>query len=384
MKPKRLIFIVVGLVVLVVIGTLVSGPLTQLVQGQAAPVVTPDVPVEMAVRARGEVTPAQWADLAFERSGRLVEWLVAEGEVVEAGAPLARLDTAQAERVIAQAQTDLAAAQNRLARAEVDQAYQLREAELAQQQAEARQAQTRARYPGLTGAAIDVQRAEKALIDANEAYRRAAETPGMFDVPGVRDHYQEKIDLAEQDLALAQASYGRARGEQAATTQEIAVLEGEVERATLALEKLQRGLDPSLAYDVARAEMTLEQALVDLEALTLVAPFDGTVVKQHLKIESWSQPGAPAVTLADLTTLEIHTTDLDEWGMTHIAVGAPVDITLTAFDDKVLSGYVRDIALRGDALPGGDVAYRAVIALDKMDSTLRWGMTVRIAIPIEE
>jgi hypothetical protein len=57
------------------------------------------------------------------------------------------------------------------------------------------------------------------------------------------------------------------------------------------------------------------------------------------------------------------------------------EITVAAFDDKVLSGYVTDVALQGETLSGGDVVYRAVIALDAPDPELRWGMTVRVVIP---
>jgi len=87
--------------------------------------------------------------------------------------------------------------------------------------------------------------------------------------------------------------------------------------------------------------------------------------------------------LADLTSLRIETTDLDEWSMTRIRVGSPVEVTFTAFDDKTATGRVTEIATRGEALSGGDVMYRTIIALDEPDPDLRWGMTVRVTIPVE-
>jgi len=59
-------------------------------------------------------------------------------------------------------------------------------------------------------------------------------------------------------------------------------------------------------------------------------------------------------------------------------------ITFTAFDEKTVTGRVSEIALRGEALTGGDVAYRVLITLDEPDPDLRWGMTVRVSIPVEE
>ena len=44
---------------------------------------------------------------------------------------------------------------------------------------------------------------------------------------------------------------------------------------------------------------------------------------------------------------------------------------------------VTGVALRGEKLPAGDVVYRVTVELDEPDPELRWGMTVRITIPLE-
>jgi hypothetical protein len=93
--------------------------------------------------------------------------------------------------------------------------------------------------------------------------------------------------------------------------------------------------------------------------------------------------GAVAVTLADLPTLRIETTDLDEWGAAQVRVSSEATIIFNAFDDKTLTGRVEEIDLRGERLSAGDVVYRTVIELDEPDPDLRWGMTVRITVPLE-
>jgi multidrug resistance efflux pump len=379
-----LIFIIVGVIIVAAVLCIGSTQLSKLGQANAALTPTEEVTVEMAVRARGEVVPATWAELSFDSSGTLAEWYVSEGEIVEAGALLGRLETTQLELTLAQAEADLEAAQVRLEQAEEEHAFQVREAELAQEQAEARLSQSQARYPSITAAEVELERADKALLDAQEAYRRAAETPGRFETPGVRDHYQEQIDKAEQDVAVAQAALRSARGEQAATSRELDVLEGDVTRADLSLEQLAQGVDPTLVQEVKRAELQVAQAEANLEAATLVAPFAGTVTELLFKAEDWVQPGAPALVLADMESLQVQTTDLDEWAVTQIEVGDPVEVALTAFDERTLSGHVSEIALRGETLPGGDVAYPTTISLEEIDAGLRWGMTVRISIPLEE
>ncbi len=384
MKPKKLLLIVGGIILVAALLCLASTQLSRLMPEDAFPTPTEAPPVELSVRARGVVVPEQWAELAFEAAAPLVTWEVEEGERVVAGQELGRLEESAARLALQQAQLELEAAQLRLDQATRDHAYQLQEAELSLQQAEARLSQSRSRYPSVVSAQVDLERAEKALTDAHEAYRRADETPGMFQVDGVRDHYQEQIDRAEQDLTLAQARMRSARGEQAATSRDLDVLDAEVVRAQLTLERVQEGVDPALAQEVERAELRVAQAERDLEARILRAPFAGTVVQLHLRPQAWAQPGVPALTLADLDTLCIETTDLDEWGAARIGVGSRAEITVSALDEHRIGGRVAELGLRGENLPGGDVAYATTIALDEQDPALRWGMSVRISLPIEE
>jgi hypothetical protein len=74
----------------------------------------------------------------------------------------------------------------------------------------------------------------------------------------------------------------------------------------------------------------------------------------------------------------VKTTDLDELSVAKVKVGDSVKITVSAFDNKVLLGKVVAIALRGEKLPTGDIAYTVTIALDEQDPDLRWGMSVKV------
>jgi len=153
------------------------------------------------------------------------------------------------------------------------------------------------------------------------------------------------------------------------------------------LEQLLEGTDPldleSAQLDVEVAQVALEEAHRNLEEATLIAPFGGTIVTLHLQPRDWVQADASAVTLADLSTLRVETTDLDEWSAAQIRVGSEATVVFNAFDDKTLTGHVTEIGLRGEKLPAGDVVYRAIIELDAPDADLRWGMTVRITVPLE-
>jgi multidrug resistance efflux pump len=386
MKMKRLILIVGGLVLLAAVLCVGGSLLSRVRGGMATPTSTPsgDEPsvVTVTVRARGEVVPAAWADLSFGASGQVGEWLVREGELVEAGDPLGRLDTTTLELALAEAQATQETAELKLSQAQTDHERQLTGAQLALQTAEARLAQARARYPTLTAAEVRLQAAIEAEGRAQEEYDKALNRSWEPDV--VREGYRLALEQASDARQLAQADYDAATAEQRASSQELIVLEDEVQRAQLELERLQAGVDPLLAREVESARLRVTRAQTDLDAATLVAPFDGTVVALRLKPQDWAGAGTPALTLADLSTLRVETTDLDEWSAAKIRVGSEARIVFNAFDDKTLTGHVTVLDLRGETLPAGDVVYRAIIELDAPDPDIRWGMTVRVSIPIEE
>lgn len=387
MKPKRLIFIIGGIVVLAIVLCVAGSLLAPKMGGNMAGLLTPTpggTPAELAVRARGELVPAQWAALAFERSGQVTEWLVAEGDAVKAGDPLGRLATAQLDQALAQAQLNQRIAEERLTQAQSDHERQLREAELAVQSAEARLTQAQARYPGITQAEINLNRAKTEEAEAEKAVVEAQKTE-EWQLDFAREAYYDRLQKAREERQIAEAALKSARGEQSASSQELRILEGEVERATLELAKLQQGVDPTLQQEVERARLQTAQAQADLEAATLRAPFAGTVTQLQARVLDWVQPGAPVVTLADLSTLQVQTTDLDEWGAARIQVGDEARIVVTAFDDKTLTGHISEIALRGQQAAGSsDMTYKTIITLDQPDPDLRWGMTVRITIPLEQ
>jgi multidrug resistance efflux pump len=310
----------------------------------AATATTTPAPVELAVRARGKVEPAQSATLAFESSGAITEWLVKEGDVVQAGDVLGRLDTTKLDFALQEAQLELEAAKTRLTQAEKDLAQQQADADLALQSAEVRLAQAKLRYPSLTAAEVRLQNARDAEAYAQDEYKKSLDR--AWEAEWDREQYRKGVTQAANDRKIAEAELAAVRNDQAANAQEVAVLEIEVARAQAQITKLAQGVDPTLAQDIERAELRVAQAQADLAQVTLTAPFAGTVMKLHYRVGDLVQPGIEAVLLADLTSLRIETTDLDEWSMTHIQVGDPVTVTFTAFDDKTAAGHVTEIAPR--------------------------------------
>ncbi|MCX7682020.1 MAG: efflux RND transporter periplasmic adaptor subunit [Anaerolineae bacterium] len=396
MRLKRLALIIGGLVILAVMlcvgGSLLSG----IVGGMKAAQPTPTsvaTPVGIAVRARGEVVPARWATLYFDASGPVAEWFVEEGEMVKAGTLLGRLEIPDAddlERAVKQEELRLEQARLRLEQLQ----QPAKEAELRQAEHEVERAAAALEMARLNLTTVQnspllnetledarkvLQEAENRYRDQQEKYQRG-ETDYWF-VDQAKQNYEKAHKEWLRIKQQADLQLGNARNE-------VEQAERAYQEAKDRLERLLKGADPyelkAAQLEVEAAQLALERARSALEAAKLLAPFDGTIVTLHLREGDWANVGAPAATIADLSSLRVETTDLDEWGAARIRIGDEATIVVNAFDDKTLTGRVTEIGLRGEKLPAGDVVYRVVIELDKPDPQLRWGMTVRVSIPVKE
>lgn len=226
----------------------------------------PEAPTDR-VRVSGQVEATE-VHVAALVGGRILELSVAEGDRVEMAAPIARLDTADAElaRVRAQAERDRAVAQLRLLQAgarpeEVRQA----EAQVASAQADA--AATEAE---LAAAEIDVERFE-ALLASNSGSSK------------------------QRDDAVARRNVARER------------LQGARDRMRAASEyvaRLQAGARPE-EIEAARAQVaaaaaqiaTWDKAIADA---AVEAPIGGIVTGTLAEVGELAQPSMPLVVITDL------------------------------------------------------------------------------------
>lgn len=161
-----------------------------------------------------------------------------------------------------------------------------------------------------------------------------------------------------------------------------------VAEAKAALDQRQAGLAPAesavFAARVKQARTALEQAKSSRRAATISAPFSGTVVSVDASVGDTAQPGSPVLTIADLTKLQVETSDLDEGSATLLKVGQPVKVTVNAFVDntgtvaKVLPGTIKEIAPLATMTSSGDANYTVIATLDQPDPSLRLGMTAKV------
>jgi macrolide-specific efflux system membrane fusion protein len=102
----------------------------------------------------------------------------------------------------------------------------------------------------------------------------------------------------------------------------------EWERALLSIEKAKEDAKShKLTAESKKAES--DAALVALERRTLVAPFNGVVVKTYLQEGEWVQPGDPVVQLVRIDRLRVHgDVDASKWNRADLE-GRRVTVELT-------------------------------------------------------
>jgi HlyD family secretion protein len=389
MMKQRMI--VVGLAVLAVV---LSG-----CGGSTEETPTPEVEMEFApiVSVTGEVTPEVWATLSARTGGTVQEVLVESDDEVAEGDVAVCLDDTDAQLAVQQAEAALETAQAQLALLKAGPCPE--EIAVAERQIEAAQAvisQTIAQRGQLTVGTTEAEiAAAEAEVAAAEVARKAAE-----------DHYDQikgkihgwieeeailQLHAAEQALEAAQAWLAQVRGSAWAQIRsaDAAIQSAEVQRniAQAQLDLLKTGATAeAIAVSeaaVAQAEAALETARVALERCEVRAPFAGTVGAVDVREGELVTPGQPLITLGDLSTLRVETTDLDEIDVARVAVGQQATLTFDALPEQVFTGRVTRISPMAEPGTGG-VNYTVIVELDELDPAIRWGMTAFVDIEVEQ
>jgi HlyD family secretion protein len=378
------------------------------------------------------VVPAQEANLSLPGDEVVAEVLVAEGDHVETGQLLVRLQADRQAGAVVEAEARLRYAQVQLdglragprpqemaaAQAAVEEAQaglaKLEEnaqpedvaaaqAALASAQAALQKAQEGPDEDEITIAAAELRRAEISLHQAQWAYDQVAYAADVGASPEAAELEQASLDyqtaLADYHLAvrgptqaevaaaqaqLAQAEASLARLKRGASQADLASAHAGIRRAQAQLELLEAGARPediaAAEAEVAAAEAALTQAQAALADTELHAPMTGTIAAVDISPGEVMSPlgGQAALTLADLDHLRVETTDLSERDVARVAVGQPTTVYVEGLGQDIQGRVVR-IAPQATTL-GGDVVYKVVIELDQQPSGLRWGMSADVEI----
>jgi multidrug efflux pump subunit AcrA (membrane-fusion protein) len=372
-------------------------------------------PFTPIVSATGEVKPDLDVALSFLADGTVAEIMVSEGDEVTEGDLVARLDTTLEEANLHRAQAALALAEADLARASAssrDEQIAQAEHELAAAQADTAEAARRrdALYAEIGD--DEILTAQRDLLGAINSQWQAQNArdvatgwatnhdPNFLDtVPetynpeaheNARRDTQTEYEIATQQVVAAQAALDDLLD--GPNPDEVRVIDAQVWAASAEAQAAQSRLNllraGPLAETVeiyaaqverARAQVAIEQAKVD--KATLYAPFDGTVTDVLRQEGEHVSSGTAVVLIADLDTLRVETTDLNEIDVARIHVGSTATVTFDALPDEV-PGTITQIAPM--AAEGSGVNYTVIVEVDEMPPAARWGMTAFVDVEVDQ
>ncbi len=398
MRKKQMLIRLLMLATVVSLAGCGGTEATETVSADDVPVVSQDA--DGKVVAEAVIEPARWSELHFDAAGEVAEVLVQEGDVVSDGDLLARMETADLERAVAQAELGLSQARVGLSQVQLrlEQLQEppddadIRQAEHAIDQAAAA---LKAAQLDLT-AVLDSVLLNETLEDAQEVFEdtqhKYEARLDMYESGEEPDYWF--VDRAKERLDDTKLNLDRIRQQGNAQLQDarnaVDQAQQSYQEAEDALERLLEGADQidvevaqrdieAAQLDVEAAELGLEEARSNLEQTRLVAPFAGVVVEANVASGDAMASGEVAFVLATLDRLQACTVDLTELDVARVSEGQTAVVTVDALPDVELRGHVARIDLQAVDYRG-DVTYPVTVELDENAPGLRWGMTAVVEI----
>lgn len=349
MKKKKLIFIVLGILV-------VAGGVFASIRMKQNGVVTVQTgragrqDLTSIVTASGEVKPKNYINISADQIGRLVDILVKEGDRVHKNQTVARVESVQAKAGVEEAQAAVNSALADSAAAEAG----LKAMDDAIATAQATVARSKA----------DVDRAKTFYDRASDLLRDKLIAQQDF------DQRKSDYDSAQAALRESQARLDQARSQRAQTAAQLA----------------------SSQRRVAQYQAQLARSSDILAKYNSVAPLDGIVTNLPVRVGETVVPGiqnsngSTIMTIADMSQITAEV-KVDETDIVNVHLGQNADVTIDAIPNKTFKGRVSEIGntaiLRSTGVAASQSAvssqeakdFKVVIALDNPPDDIRPGLS---------
>ncbi|MBE9033982.1 efflux RND transporter periplasmic adaptor subunit [aff. Roholtiella sp. LEGE 12411] len=345
--------------------------------------------VTLQITTSGKVVPVESVNISPKNPGVLGQLYVEQGDRIQQGQILARMDSANIDAQIRQYRANLTQSQAQLAQAvagsrpqEIAQA----EARLAQAQAQLAAARAGNRPQEISQAQAQVDSAQAKVNYTSEQvkryqylYQQGAEKKQLLDQAISEDKSATAaLEEAQKRLSLVQSGTRQ---------EEIDQRQAAVTEARAALVLLEDGTRPEEILQrkaaVASAEAQLKGVQVQLEDTIIRAPFSGIVTQKYANVGSFVTPTTSASTSASATSSSIVAVarglevlaQVPEADIGRIKQGQQVKIVADAYPDQVFKGNVRLIAPEA-VVEQGVTSFQVRVALDTGIDKLRSGLNV--------
>ncbi|MBW4481038.1 MAG: HlyD family efflux transporter periplasmic adaptor subunit [Tildeniella torsiva UHER 1998/13D] len=328
---------------------------------------TPD---DSAIALSGRIEGYE-TNLGAKVGGRIAEITVREGDAVQVGQVVARLDDAELQAQLAATEAQVAAARQQVNQAQLQVAVvesQIQEAQLTLQQSQ-----------GETAGRVSQSEASVAAAQAQlaEARARAQETLAALALAqGDRDRFatlaaqgavpQQQLDQAQTQVETTQATLSARQSAVAAAQQQVSAAQGSLTQAqttefnpeirTAQVQRLQTQQDQARAQ-LAGAEANLKQAQAaqaEAEArrddLAIKSPIAGVVVTRTAEPGEVLAAGATVLTLVNLDQVYLRGY-IPQGEVGRVRVGQTAHIFLDSAPDQPLAATVAAVDAEASFTP---------------------------------
>jgi len=293
-------------------------------------------------------------------AGRITEVLVDEGDPVKEGQEVAVLDCVEQQSALSAALARVQAAE-----AGVDAARAGKDGAASSVGGAAAQ----------VSAASAAERALAAQLELTEKNKQRA--ADLYDTGAIAtaslDEAATRLDAAKQQRLAAEAQVRTARAQTLAAQRGVQAASAQIQAAIAA--------QAAARADVERAELAVAEC-------TLVAPRDAVVTARLLEPGAFVGPGSRVLTLIDTRVARI-TFFLPNAELSRARLGAPAEVQVDAYPDKLFNGVVRRIAAEAEFTPRNvqtredrdRLVYAVEVHVQNDDGTLRAGMPAEVSLP---
>lgn len=424
-KGKIIIGATAGLLILIIIivsvlATRKDTPEVTVVEVKTKPV------LKSTVTAPGEVRPIQYINLTSEVQGRIEQIFVKEGDKVEEGTQLVKLDPSQlqsgadAQLAAYQASQDdsaasrsqVTAAQNQLSQAQQGLIASEAAITTAQQSVNSAQENVNQSRQRTIASQTEVDRTQVELNAANRELKRSEELLESGVISRLEyDQAKDRVETAQVAVRNAKANLEAQKSAVKVAQQQVNEAQARVKEARaranqqeVAVKDARRGVQTA-SYSADASTNRAQQQFANLRAQrdqrdkTLqLAPISGVIADIPSKVGTFATANlssTPLLTIADMSTINVEV-KVNEAEIDNVAVGQTATIKVDTFGDKELVGEVTQktpLAVGQSQTSGGlssqinvqeSKDFRVVIQLkdlpEELQNGLRPGMSAQAVI----
>ena len=307
--------------------------------------------------AYGNVEATQ-VTVSAEAAGRVVSLDVQEGQTLEAGVVVGRVDPSELAR-----QREQAEAQRETSESRVDETSRQRPIIEAQR--------------GAASAQVDAARAQHAALASQlEIARRTLDrTRRLLEQQAAT---AQQLDQAERDVRVLEDQLRAQAAQIAAYERQVSVHAGQL----VAVDAQQRTAVRQVSSAAAQVELLEDR----LRRTNVTNPIAGTVLTTYVEAGEFVQPGQPLYAIANLAVIDVRAY-ITEPQLATVRLGQQVQVTVDVADDrKSLPGTVTWISSEAQFTPTpiqtrderADLVYAVKIRVDNSAGVLKIGMPVDV------